>query len=66
MAEELTRLQKAILFVLYESDPIPLSENEIGKAIERKGLMQMSDDEFQHYGKNMVIEHQMKEKGLLN
>jgi len=43
------RMTMAVLGVLYEAWPLGLEQDEIGKRIEEKGLLEMSDEEFEKY-----------------
>ena len=64
--EELTRLQKSVLLVLYEYDPIPMQQDEIEAAIIKKGLLAMSEAEFNAYWKNLVEDKEAIKKARLN
>jgi len=52
--KEEERMKDAILIILYEQHPIPMSQTEIIQKIEEKGLLEMSDEEFKTYRKNIV------------
>ncbi len=52
--KEEKRMADSMLFVLYEVYPMSLKEDEIIKRIEERGLLEMSDEEFEKYGKNII------------
>ena len=52
---ELGRMELSILIVLYEKHPIPMTESEILSVIAERQLMEMTDEEFEQYRKNIVI-----------
>lgn len=52
--KEEERMKDAILIVLYEVHPMPLHQDEIIKRIKERGLMEMSDKEFELYRKDIV------------
>jgi hypothetical protein len=51
---ELGRMEHAILIVLFERHPIPMTEEEILGIIAERGLMEMSDEEFKTYKQNII------------
>jgi len=46
---EFTRIEKAILSILYEVYPLSMDANEIFSLIKERGLLEMSDEEFNLY-----------------
>ncbi len=52
---ELDRMEMAILCVLYEVYPQGLSQEEVMKRIFEKGLLEMTDEEFEQYRAEIVI-----------
>ena len=52
--KEEERMKDAILIILYEQHPIPMTQIEIIQKIEERGLLEMSDEEFKTYRKNIV------------
>jgi hypothetical protein len=50
----LNRLELAILAVLFETHPLGLTEEEIMQRIEEKGLLEMTDEEFNNYRHNSI------------
>jgi hypothetical protein len=51
---ELGRMEHAILVVLFEKHPIPMSEDEILTIIAERGLLEMTDEEFKTYKQNII------------
>ena len=53
--KEMKRMEASILLVLYENYPIGIPKDEIMKKILEKGLLDMTDQEFEAY-KQVVID----------
>lgn len=51
---ELGRMANAILIVLYENHPIPMSEDKIIKIITERNLLAMTDEEFNKYKTDII------------
>jgi hypothetical protein len=51
---EFTRMQNAIMMVLYENHPMPMSKNAIQKIIAQRNLLHMSDEEFKKYKQDII------------
>ncbi len=51
---EVDRMKNAILIVLFEKHPIPMSKDEILAVITEKGLLEMTDDGFNTYRQNII------------
>jgi hypothetical protein len=52
--KEEKRMADSILLILYEVHPMALQQDEIIKRINERGLLEMPDEEFQVYRRNMV------------
>ena len=51
---DLPRMQEAIMIVLYEQHPMPMMPNHILDVIEERGLLYMSDEQFENYRKEII------------
>jgi hypothetical protein len=51
---ELSRMENAILIVLYEKHPIGMSEEEIMDIIAERNLLNMTDEEFKSYKQDII------------
>ena len=52
---KLSRYEEAILLVLYEAHPIPIQQAEIIRKISEKGLLKMSEKEFEKYKEDLKL-----------
>jgi hypothetical protein len=50
---KLSRYEEAILLVLHEAYPIPIHKAEIMKKINQRGLLKMSNEEFEIYKESL-------------
>lgn len=53
-----TRMEKAILSVLYEVHPLGLDVDTIFEIIEERKLLEMSEEEFSEYAHNIILSKQ--------
>jgi hypothetical protein len=52
---EFNRIEKAILCVLYEIHPLGMDTEQVFEIIEERGLLDMTDEEFNTYANNIII-----------
>jgi hypothetical protein len=51
---ELNRMEHAILIVLYENHPIPMSQEQIMNIIAERNLLDMSESDFMKYKRDII------------
>jgi hypothetical protein len=52
---KLDRMAMSVLLVLFENYPLGISEKEIITKITEKGLLEMTDEEFNQYKKEVAL-----------
>lgn len=62
----LSRAEMAVMLVLYEYYPLALTESDIESIIIENRLLEMNEEEFQLYWKNLVQTKEIIRKGQLN
>lgn len=59
----MSRLEQAILIILYRTYPLPLSAEEIGEQIAREKLLEINEEDFDLWMENVIKYQEWIEKG---